>query len=91
MNDNNVKYISFSDVVLDMTRSNFIYFKENNKIYRSRFKKDYKNNQILVFSVVELLYVDLQLSDKVKDLARKYGIPVMHHRKISRVFGKGRS
>lgn len=78
------EFIYKNDIVYESPKSDWIYFKQDNKLFKGRSKRIFErgSTMYLLNSKQEVKYGLLTQNPKIKKVIIDFGLPVIHHRNI---------
>ena len=84
------EYIYKDDVVYNSFYNNWIYFKQNNKLFKGQSERLFEHGVLKykLKSKQEIKYGLLTQNPKIKKVIIDFGLPIIHHRNIYRYYKK---
>lgn len=75
-------FIRFSDIVLEYSHQHIYYFAEDGKLFFGKGIRNFETKRVELSVKKEIKFIDMMRDPRTKELAKKFGIPVLHSRKI---------
>lgn len=78
-------FVSFHAIVLEYPHQHIYYFLKEGKLFQGKGVRNFEERRVDISVSKEIKFVNLMSDPRTKELAKRFGVPVLHSRKIKKL------